>query len=142
LLAPFLAGCKTVAPGPVIGTAGAGVDQAVYNAKIKSNEFGELCGRHRCDKPALLLKGAVPVYPETEYRQRREGDVSIIFDIMEDGSTAHFHVESTDGVAFTDAALAALSQWKFSPAMRDGHPVATPARQIFPFRLKALGKEG
>ena len=73
--------------------------------------------------PAVLRK-TNPVYPESARRKRISGEVVLRFLLEASGSVTHLQVVRSDprGV-FDQASLAAVKQWRFSPAMKDGQAV-------------------
>lgn len=66
------------------------------------------------------------VYPERERRARRAGKVWMMGLIRTDGHVAPLCIKSSEGAtpAMNSAALRALAQWRYAPALRDGQPIA------------------
>ncbi|AKS41514.1 M56 family metallopeptidase [Wenzhouxiangella marina] len=77
-----------------------------------------------------------PRYPVSAFNERIEGEVQLEFRVRTDGSVDQIQIlnSAPDGV-FDDAAVRALAQWKFEPAMLDGQPIARRATQVMEFRL-------
>jgi Gram-negative bacterial TonB protein C-terminal len=69
-----------------------------------------------------FLKKVEPVYP----RSAGSGAATIYFRgiVQKDGSFTDIDVFSPDGPEFEKAGLAAAVQWRFSPPMCNGHPIA------------------
>ncbi len=99
---------------------------------------------------ALLLlaamvpgSGPVPVYqPEPDYpaaalEHRIQGVVKLTALIDEDGRVARVHVVSGHPL-LAPAALEAVRQWRYRPAMRRGEPVPAPVVITVPFRLPSV----
>jgi TonB family protein len=86
---------------------------------IKSQDF---------DVPPRVLEGKRPDYPEPEGANREKGFVSIICTIDAKGQLIDFDLESATSPSFAIAALNAISQWKFAPATKNGHPVTAKIR--------------
>jgi len=77
-----------------------------------------------------------PTYPMEARRQKIEGWVRMEFTVQEDGTVADVKVkESKPSSIFDQAAVNAISQWKFRPAMQDGKPVRKRAAQTLKFAL-------
>jgi len=68
----------------------------------------------------------MPEWPEdAERRGIDHGFVLVEFDVAEQGAPRNLRVlESSPGAAFEDAALSAISGWRYCPVIRDGQPVA------------------
>lgn len=65
-----------------------------------------------------------PKYPINEAKYRREGWTSMSYVIEPDGSVSNVVVEESSGrKSFEDAAIKAVKQWRFEPAMEHGKPV-------------------
>ena len=78
-------------------------------------------------------------YPDLARRRGQSGDVLVGYDVGADGAVANVRVVKSSGYPELDnAALACVaSQWRNTPALRRGAPVATPDhRAIIRFRLQ------
>jgi len=88
--------------------------------------------------PVLIEStGVKPVYPEEALRDGLEGLVVLEAIVDERGRVGHdIKVVRRQGHGFDEAAVAAVRQWRFRPATRDGKPIKV--RRIFPivFRLQ------
>ena len=93
---------------------------------IKSQDF---------DVPPRVLEGKRPDYPEPEGANREKGFVTIICTIDAKGQLIDFDLESATSPAFAIAALNAISQWKFAPATKNGHPVTAKIRVPMHFNV-------
>jgi TonB family protein len=82
------------------------------------------------------LKTVQPKYPEKAERLRLQGWVQLDFTVTENGEVKDVaaHDASAPGV-FDQAAIEALSQWRYQPVLRDGRPVAQRARIRIRFNL-------
>ncbi|HEY6321948.1 MAG TPA: TonB family protein [Thermoanaerobaculia bacterium] len=88
--------------------------------------------------PVLIeSSGVKPVYPEEALRAGLEGLVVLEAIVDERGKVGdEIKVVRGLGHGFDEAAVAAVRQWRFRPATRDGKPIKV--RRIFPivFRLQ------
>jgi periplasmic protein TonB len=86
--------------------------------------------------PAPIYRGGL-IYPDRAADLGREGYVDFEFIIEPDGTVGDPRVvaEVPDGIGFATAAKKAFPKWRFSPMMKDGHPVAAPARIRVSFKL-------
>jgi TonB family protein len=88
--------------------------------------------------PVLIeSSGVQPVYPEEALRAGVEGLVVLEAIVDERGRVGHdIKVLRRLGHGCDEAAVAAVRQWRFRPAIRDGKPIKV--RRIFPilFRLQ------
>ena len=74
-----------------------------------------------------------PVYPEKALRERVRGLVVLRVEVSETGDPVVIEVVREARKDLTDAAIAAVRQWKFEPATKDGHPVRGHVTVRFPF---------
>lgn len=89
------------------------------------------------EAPAAEIHNPPPEYPASAVRRRWEGSVVLAFEVRADGTCGDISVIESSGHAILDeAAVRAVREWRFRPALRDGVPV--PARQTirFTFRLE------
>ncbi len=78
--------------------------------------------------PPEVLENPAAVYPAPH---TESATVTLLVTVQPDGSVQEPVVVSSGGVDFDAAAIAAVKQWKFRPALRDGVPY--PARIRIPF---------
>jgi TonB family protein len=84
---------------------------------------------------------APPTYPKTALEQGISGKVVLIVDVAADGSVAAAKVERADPAGVFDAsALETVKKWRFTPATKDGKPVASRIR--VPIEWRADGEAG
>ncbi len=83
-----------------------------------------------------LLKSVQPVYPNKAQQRALEGWVELDFTVDDSGAVQDIGVRaaSPPGV-FDQAAIGALSQWRYKPVVRDGKPVSQRARIRIRFAL-------
>lgn len=72
----------------------------------------------------LKLEGPHPEYPESARDARIQGAVVMRVIILADGSVRDVEVIRGLPLGLTKAAVAAVRQWRFQPAILDGRPVA------------------
>lgn len=88
-------------------------------------------------KPPRKIKDAPAVYPEAMKEARISGTVELEVTVGKDGSVRKVHVLTTD--VHPDLAVAAVDavrQWKFEPALLNGAPVDVMMNCTIAFRLK------
>jgi TonB family protein len=83
-----------------------------------------------------LVKSVKPVYPKKANSSKIQGWVELDFTVAESGEVKDIavHAASAPGV-FEDAAISALSQWRYKPVLRDAEPTAQRARIRIRFAL-------
>ena len=86
-------------------------------------------------KPAHLIKSVPPVYPPVARTQRIAGSVSIDAVVDTEGNVSTMKVLSGPAILHR-AALDAVKQWHYEPAMLDGKPTASHLTVIVQFRLQ------
>jgi TonB family protein len=83
-----------------------------------------------------LLHRVEPEYPEAARQQRIQGAVVLDVRIGRDGAIEDVKLVSGQPI-LTDAAIAAVKQWRFKPRMLKGQPVEMQTRVTLNFRMPA-----
>ena len=86
------------------------------------------------DRPPRLITRTQPVYPADAFTKKIEGTVVVEIVIGADGQVLHARVLRSIP-SLDAAALSAVRQWRFAPAMKNGVPVATSAVAPVSFRI-------
>jgi TonB family protein len=83
-----------------------------------------------------LVKSVKPVYPKKANLSKIQGWVELDFTVIESGEVKDIavHAASAPGV-FEEAAISALSQWRYKPVLRDAEPRPQRARIRIRFAL-------
>jgi TonB family protein len=83
-----------------------------------------------------LLKSTQPVYPIKAEADKTEGWVELNFTVSETGQVKEVsvHASSIPGV-FDNAAVKAVSQWRYQPVLRDAKPIAVRTQIRIRFAL-------
>jgi TonB family protein len=84
-------------------------------------------------KEPRLLSSTLPIYPALAKQSNTQGDVVIRATIDKAGRVAHMDVVSGPAV-LRQAALDALSRWKYEPSKLDGQPVSIQMLVTIKFR--------
>jgi TonB family protein len=66
-----------------------------------------------------------PDYSEKARKKKIEGNVMLSVVVGTDGLPRDIHVTRTLGYGLDEKAMEAVQKWRFTPATREGHPVAT-----------------
>lgn len=74
-------------------------------------------------KPPKVLKAVEPQFTETARALKYSGNVQVYLWVDEAGSVSHLKVVRPVGLGLDEAAMAAVQQYKFAPAIQDGKPV-------------------
>lgn len=85
--------------------------------------------------PPAVLESVKAVYPADELGKHMEASVLLLATVEVDGSVSAASVLESGGDSFDRAAIAALKQWRFSPAKRQGVPFVSQVRVPFRFAL-------
>ena len=94
--------------------------------QIIDTDFGSING------PRFLHR-EIPVYPQIARRLGKEGKVILRLTINENGEVVNIEIIESAPYGFTESAVDAVKKSRFSPAMKDGRPVA--CRAILPIRF-------
>jgi TonB family protein len=92
--------------------------------------------------PAKLLAGATPTYPPTALAERITGTVVLRLTVGEDGAVRDAQVLQSVRDDVDAAAREAAGRLRFSPARRDGAPVASVLDYAFSFTLGVGDESG
>jgi protein TonB len=87
------------------------------------------------DEAPTPVQTRAPEYPETLRRAGVSGLVSINVTIDESGNVTKAIVAKSSDAGFEQAAVDAVSRWKFKPAKKAGQPVAVSV--VLPVRFNA-----
>jgi len=82
-----------------------------------------------------LIKKVEPIYPELARNAHVSGDVSLQISIDEKGDVSEISVVQGHPL-LADAAINAVKQWKYSPALMNGKPVLVNVVATVTFKLK------
>ena len=69
------------------------------------------------------VRTSAPEYPYELKREGISGVVTVVFSVDEKGNVVNPAVQKSSNKGFEQAALNAISKWKFKPALQDGTPV-------------------
>lgn len=83
----------------------------------------------------VLISKVDPEYSEDARKEHREGTVLVAAEIDTTGHAFNMHVLRGLGFGLDEEAMDALKQWKFTPAKKDGKPVAVEIQVGVTFRL-------
>jgi TonB family protein len=89
----------------------------------------------RGDMPPKALNNVEAEFSDEARRGRFEGFVLVSLVVNKEGLPEDLQVERPAGHGLDEKALEAVRQYRFTPAMRDGNPVAVRIRVEISFRL-------
>jgi TonB family protein len=81
-----------------------------------------------CRTPPRAIYAPDPKYPKLEGEVGHEGTVILSLIVGADGVPRDIKVSGPLSREFDEAAMEAVKKWKFSPATKDGKPVAVKAQ--------------
>lgn len=83
-----------------------------------------------------VVRRVRPVYPASAEKARRQGSAMLECVVATNGTVSGVSVARASDQEFSDAAVAAAWQYRFSPGMKDGQPVAVriPLELVFTLR--------
>lgn len=87
---------------------------------------------------AILDTWVQPAYPDAARKAKQEGTVLVEFVVEADGTVTRAQVVESDGLVFDAAALEAVRQWHFRPALEEAKPAASAMRVPVVFSLQQL----
>ena len=90
----------------------------------------------QCDVPPKVWRAISPAYPPSRRSRRESGYALVEFTINERGRTCDIRVLETSFKYFGNYAVLAIQDWRFRPALKNGHPVPVHIRIPFHYRMK------
>jgi TonB family protein len=84
--------------------------------------------------PALTFKSE-PEYSQEARQARLEGSNTLYLQVSPAGTATNIHVVRMLGMGLDEKAMEAVKRWRFTPAMKDGHPVTVEATVQVNFKL-------
>ena len=96
--------------------------------------FGVQRAAAQSDAPAPIHV-VPPQYPARALQRGRSGAVTLRFTIDVNGSTKDIEVVESSSSVFEDAAVEALSKWRYAPRTENGQPVEWRVQTIIRFGL-------
>ena len=90
-------------------------------------EIGKTPKFSKYEKPPIPIKQVPPKYPDVSRNAGIEGSVTLEVEIFADGTIGAIEVAKSlmsGSNGLDEAAVNAVRKWKFSPALKDGKPVA------------------
>jgi protein TonB len=90
------------------------------------------------------IAGPVPRYPQWARRDKLEATVTLRFIVTAEGTVEDVNINEIEGdERFGDEAIRAVSQWRFSPAIKAGKPVSCWCFQKINFEFNShKGSQG
>jgi TonB family protein len=82
-----------------------------------------------------VLYSPDPDYSEQARKAKYQGTVTLWLIVGPDGRPRDVRIARSLGMGLDEKAIAAVRQWKFEPAMKDGRPVAVQINVEVNFRL-------
>ncbi|HVU23726.1 MAG TPA: TonB family protein [Opitutus sp.] len=87
------------------------------------------------DSPPQIRLQVPAIYPLQLRNAGTIGEVKLGFVVDVDGSVKDIALVSSSNAGFEQAAIEALSKWKFRPAYKAGKPIATKVKTVIAFNL-------
>lgn len=85
--------------------------------------------------PPVVIHKAEPAYTDEARNAKLQGTVVLRMVIRPDGKPHNIRVERSLGSGLDEQAIAAVQQWEFQPATKDGQPVAVLINVEIEFRI-------
>lgn len=91
---------------------------------------------HVDDRPPRPTSQIAPVYPPSAHEEGVTGTVTVEFVISPTGTVISAHAISSPDPRLSEAAVAAVLQWRFAPELKAGRPVESRMQQAVTFGLQ------
>lgn len=152
----------TLEPGPVPGTAGESTlvskffgARQIYTVYLNMPNLTSAAGSWvlrfaelddhgqppgtdgKLSTPEAIRK-VDPMYVASAARERVQGTVTLAAVVRKDGTLANIRVVKSLDPRLDSSAVAALTQWRFHPAEKDGVPIDLEVLVQIPFRISSL----
>ena len=96
----------------------------VATATAQNAPNGRPAAAHRVTLPVPLMQCGHPAYTEEARLAHLAGSVTMSLTIDDEGMPTDIHVVTPLGLGLDESAVACMSQSRYSPAQKDGKPVA------------------
>ncbi|MBS0630560.1 MAG: energy transducer TonB [Verrucomicrobia bacterium] len=90
---------------------------------------------HVDDRPPRQTSKIDPVYPPAAREEGVTGTVTVEFVISATGTVSSARAIASPDARLSEAAVSAVLQWRFAPALKAGRPVESRMRQTIAFGL-------
>ena len=119
---------------------GAAIAQDSATVDLSGKDHAPICRGKESDVPGCITAPHAtyspdPKYPKKESKARHRGTVVLDLVVDADGLPRDIKVFHPLSPEFDEEALDAVKKWKFSPASKDGKPIATQIKVEVSFRL-------
>ena len=133
--APALDGSASTLPAPVANEGTAAVAATAPAKKATTSKRTPAVRRDR-DPQLIASSQVMPRYPAAALRSGETGTVMVEVAVDSKGVPTNVSIENRSGNRELDrAALSAVKQWRFQPALRDGTQVASTVMVPVQFEL-------
>ena len=111
--------------------------QAKLEKSLQASQASLATGNAMDEKnPTPAAGNPKPIYPKIAIRRGIEGDVSLRVMLTASGVVSSVTIEKPSGSTLLDAAaVSAVKQWQFNPAMHEGEPAASVTTVPIEFKL-------
>ena len=92
--------------------------------------------------PPAVLTHVDAEYPRAALAARRHADVVVRVTVDVDGHVSQVDIAESGGAELDEAAVVAVRQWTFTPALRAGKPVKQPHSHPVPLRATGASSGG
>jgi TonB family protein len=92
----------------------------------------------RLTAPVVLTR-VQPEYTEEARTANFSGTVFVWLVVGENGTPGAIRIDNSPGLGLDEKIVEAVKQWKFKPAMKDGQPIAAPAKVEITFQRSLDG---
>jgi len=113
--------------------------KGIYFLIAATLAFAPILEARETQREPVLLKSVNPIYPSGFSKSKVETTVDLLIVIDEKGNVVEANVLRAVHESFGNAALGAVRQWKFKPAMKNGKLIK--ARRIQPIFFSFSGRK-
>lgn len=86
-------------------------------------------------KPPRVIHQVDPSYDEASRKAKLNGHVVLIFVVAPDGKTRDIRIVRSLSPGLDQKSIEAVSKWKFTPATKDGKPIAIEIQAETTFKI-------
>lgn len=94
------------------------------------------------DQPAQPITKAAPNVPYHLRQNEGAAQVIVSFTVNAQGVVTDARIRESSNFEFNNSTLAAIKQWTFAPATKDGKPVDAKVQQTFTFSVRDRAEVG
>ena len=136
LTSPLTTPSPTSLPNPAPAPLKPNSEQGGQNVNTETNTTSNTAGPQTTQSAARALLQPMPQIPDSLREEALQAQAIARFTISVDGAVSVEWVKPTQNPTLNRLLLSSLTNWKFFPALKDGHPIASTQEIVIKVQVK------